>query len=268
MCLDPNYHVDNEQYTENGYNGYKVIGRCNTSIPEPVVKDLCENPDVDKSLYSIIPVTDQTFHYRNQFCAMCNDNANLANITHWDIKHECDDIQILTHANILYILKQQLCSLKFVYPIWTKGERCVPHPISTCNVTGHWPEYNEMIDLSCNSFQDTFNATYKNAFCYLCNTDKPILQDDQYCSSINTNINPVHAANPPFLALLDLGIISRTFASEELQCNILTQFKDIKMVRTSSAYPGCNHFTFLYSTTKFARFFTIYAKIVSRHILF
>ena len=37
----------------------QLISKRISPTPEPTIKDLCENPDVDKDLETMLPVTDQ-----------------------------------------------------------------------------------------------------------------------------------------------------------------------------------------------------------------
>ncbi|XP_046571892.1 uncharacterized protein LOC124280058 [Haliotis rubra] len=50
--------------------------------------------------------------------------------------------------------------------------------ISACNVTGKWPHYDEMLEQACHSYttvKEVGTQTYRNVFCYICNSDDPVL---------------------------------------------------------------------------------------------
>ena len=84
--------------------------------------------------------------------------------------------------------------------------------------------------MACKSFVDTFNGTYKNIFCFLCNTDTDMQHDTLYCVNIRQFGDSVASVNPPFLAMLDLDAVSRVLADSAIHCDIHTQFTDEKMV--------------------------------------
>ena len=67
--------------------GYQLISVCNSSSPDPTIRELCENPNVDAYLDTLFPVIDASSQlpYRNQYCAMCNEYAELDKISRWDM---------------------------------------------------------------------------------------------------------------------------------------------------------------------------------------
>lgn len=114
-------------------------------------------------------------------------------------------------------------------PAYAEAQFCI-HPsyqISSCNVTGLWPVYNESIAQACRSFIDPFNFRYQNHFCYLCNTDSP-LHPDQFDCTAKWNNRGLHKDFvPAFTALIDLEKdTDETTNDKQLNCNIETQYKD------------------------------------------
>ena len=219
--------------------GYLLIGKCNTSTPDPITQDLCENPDYDVSVTSIVPVANRKDHFRNQYCAMCNDGAVLDNLMPYETKIECEKPVALTYSKMQQIIKGDTreCNVTFKPPFFSEGWLCAPYQISTCNVTGLWQEYDESIELACESFVDTFNLTYKNMFCYLCNSNTDLLPYQMNCVNVSLDESSVSSINPPFLAILDLDSVSRELAhTKTVNCDVHTQFTDEKFV---SQIQGC-----------------------------
>ena len=229
--MDPNVYEYDESRSYNP-QGYQFISTCNASYPNPTIRSLCETPDPDTYLETLYPVTDYTFlrTYRNQFCALCDDNADLKKVVRWEINVSCNAFDAITHEQMVRIIKKRQCNITFKAPEKKKVQGCIPYTISTCNVTGQWRVYNETLETACNSFVDPYNYTYKNVFCYLCNTDDSDHVDQRHCPKIKMKLGSVSGYTPPFLAIMDLNAVSKYQTNENLQCNKATQFTDNKLV--------------------------------------
>ena len=87
-------------------SGHQLIVRCNSSTPDPRIRDLYENPDADRDLETLFPVTDYSTDYstglvyRNQYCALCNDQADFDSIRRWDIEIDCNMSVMLTYEHM------------------------------------------------------------------------------------------------------------------------------------------------------------------------
>lgn len=210
-----------------------MIARCGSSITDSYTRDLCEKPGMHGIIETLVPVKVANEHYRNKFCAFCNGVPVSAGFHAWKIEITCKDplFQEIYDRNLLAILEEKRCNIFYKlqdgerYP-----EQCRAHSytISQCNVTGLWPVYNSTVERGCHSFMDAFNNTYRNYYCYLCNTDNPLPRDEWKCKITEgqggTN-------EPPFVAILDLSVISRMkVTTEELECKDETEYKDKKLV--------------------------------------
>ena len=214
-----------------------MVTKCAYITSDKEHRDKCENSSFDHTFESIIPVTDTSSNviYRNIFCAYCSGVKNISQLKSWTFKIGCNDILQLPQKNILTKMEESECSIVFYAPKFTSLQTCtvISHTISTCNETGLWPVYNEMVDLACNAFVHPFNITYKNYFCYVCNVDTQFESDRAWC--VDWFERSVSDFTPPFSAILDLDKIRRWENDELLNCDIQRQFEDYKLVR----FIGC-----------------------------
>ena len=212
--------------------GYFLIAKCHSPDPDTVIQNLCENPDIDISAVSIIPVTDGIYHYRNQYCAMCNDDIILYEVVPYTTNIGCEKPTAFTYEKMQKTIKDESreCNVTFTSPLTSVADWCIPSLISTCNVTGLWQKYDGSIERACQSFVDPFNLTFQNMFCYLCNSDTEIQPDRADCGNKTNDGDLVTSVNPPFLAVLDLDSVSRELVKATSKCNAHTQFADEKLV--------------------------------------
>ena len=236
--MDPNVYTYDGTIL-NRLRGKQLISKCISRTPEPTIKDLCENPDVDKDLETMIPVTDLSteLHYRNQYCAICSNQTSFDRIRRWKMNTDCEDDVSFTYEKLYEIFKRRTCNVSFESPTYVPYVSCTTYEIETCNVSGHWNMYNETLEHACNSFIDPFNLTYRNVFCFLCNVDTSISVDLWQCQTLKFNdtqdIAIVTTINVPFLAMLDLSAVAMRhtfFQTVQLQCNKHAQFTDEKVV--------------------------------------
>ena len=217
--------------------GYQLISVCNSSSPNPTIRDLCENPDVDTYLDTLFPIADHSSNlvYRNQYCALCDEYADLDKISRWFMDIKCNTTVALTYERMLHIIKERQCSVTFKKPIKYAIQSCIPYTISTCNETGQWRVYNETLDTACNSFVDPFNFTFKNVFCFLCNIDNREPIDLPKCadSSRFHSLGSFSRKPPPFLAIRNFDAILTEQRSKQMQCKEHSQYRDDKLVRYS-----------------------------------
>ena len=236
--MDPNVYANDgtSKYID---SGVQLISRCISSTPNPTIKNLCENPDIDRDIETLIPVTDYStgLRYRNQYCALCSDQTSYDRIRRWDMNIDCEDDVSYTYEQLYHIFRDRTCNISFSLSDSLPVESCVPYEIGTCNVSGHWKVYNETLERACNSFIDPFNLTYKNVFCFLCNVDTSISVDLSQCRTYNytRNLKLANFANVPFLAMLDLSAVlmkQTSIHAVQLKCNKHVQFADAKVVST------------------------------------
>ena len=151
---------------------------------------------------------------------------------------ECNTTVALTYERVLRIIKERQCSVTFKEHMRYSIKSCNPYIISMCNETGQWRVYNETLDAACNSFVDPFNFTFKNVFCFLCNTDNREPIDLSNCPNfINFKAEGFVSRNPPpFLSIRNLDDILTEQRSKQMQCKEHLQYRDDKLVRYSLHY--------------------------------
>ena len=191
------------------------------------VKRLCENPEFETSLETLVPVSDQYQTYKNIYCAYCNGATKP--LENWKLNIFCTDIVSFTEENMLAVIKENRCNIFYARTQHVVVQTCrLPSfSISRCNETGLWPQFDSNIERACRSFTDPFNSTYKNYFCYVCNTNEPVPFDDWQCSLPREDL-PI--TTPPYSFSYDTDMINEAKNDKLLGCNITKQFPDLKMV--------------------------------------
>ena len=213
---------------------YWMVTKCSQQGIDQMNENLCENPGVDENIESILPVSnsDLSVHYGSKYCAFCNGQYDINTVDRWKLEILCDEVISLADPNLLAKLQAKGCNIFYRAPLGAKLRDCTPWPsyhMSTCNETGMWNSYDPLVQAACDSFVDPFNYTYKNFFCYLCNSRQRLDVDDSKCSFDDpSQINDV---SPPFFALLDIDMVKRLKDdSPKLGCDPIAQFEDHKLV--------------------------------------
>ena len=88
-CVLPQY-LANEQSDFYGEGKYCwMITRCGPDYPNDKNRDLCENPGLDGTPESLVPITDPQSHvrYRNIYCYYCNRVGIEASLIYWTLWH-------------------------------------------------------------------------------------------------------------------------------------------------------------------------------------
>ena len=220
------YHKDYYRHDD-----YWMVTKCHPNFSNTSVIQLCNNPGLDGSLESVLPVilvtTDEV--YRNKFCVLCNKIELYNNIIYWNVDIYADKFLKFPQENLLTTVRSNRENIFFTPPKFiVKPQPCYIHAytISTCNETGQWDQYDEDTELACNSFIDPYNRTYKNIFCYKCNQEKNfqnISKNAKCYEQIYENETPV------FIASVDRDTVMGDNAIEKLKCGT-EQFYDQKSV--------------------------------------
>ena len=213
-----------------GFESVWMVSKCSSIDIDEYTRALCENPEIHASLDSVVPVTDYITHYRNIFCARCNGLSD-AFALRWDLKLHCMDYFKINGNNVLQRIVANRCNIFFKRPNSARRPReCIPQSylISRCNETGLWPSYNKTIDLACGAYNGVYNATYKNIFCFLCNTNSSYdscLKDSSTCDDARSEVTE---RTPLFSTMLNMDALKMTDPGDE--CDSATHFKDEELV--------------------------------------
>ncbi|MEW8547974.1 MAG: hypothetical protein AB2693_31085, partial [Candidatus Thiodiazotropha sp.] len=214
------------------------------------IKYLCENPGAVDSVETVIPVAGDDVHYRNKYCAICNGVEAWFS---WTVELWSDVVLPISNDGFLTLVENARANLFYRPPSRYDTQPCLKqtYDISECNVTGLWSAYNESVEMACNAFVDVFNNTYKNYFCYVCNTNKPLVKEDMDCTFISDFPNVWF---PPFHAILNPALLSPP--DEKLNCKY-DEFPDEKMVSV--------FVLFYFSSMGKQRFIIIESTLIYRH---
>ena len=232
-CVNVQYRDGSEtHYTTD--DRYWIIVRCDPVTFNATNGYLCENPGIDESVDSIVPVTELSsmVHYRNKYCAYCNGIGEDEKLINWKVKVLSFKYISLPDNKLLAKVRQVHGNIIFEIPgQYIHAHKCnVPsYEITTCNSTGLWLQYDSGIDIACQSFIDPFNFTFKNYFCYLCNSAETLTPDQWMCKSWLPNEELSINIVPPFFAISDVSIVKGGQSSTSFSCGT-TQFKDEIMV--------------------------------------
>ena len=200
------------------------------------VKELCENPGLHDSLETILPFeTVDGLDYRNIFCAYCN-GVDMAKFRHWRVKIHCNQLVAVTDEDLVNSIRNKRCNIFYIPPWHKKARPCsIPqYRINQCNETGLWQVYNDTLIRACESFVDPFNYTYRNFFCYLCNSREIIPRGNWYCPA---PLQETQNSSQDYTTTLYTIDVLTQKANKETVCDLDTQFMDYKMVR-SIRYQG------------------------------
>ncbi|XP_045167712.2 uncharacterized protein LOC123530986 isoform X2 [Mercenaria mercenaria] len=165
---------------QNG-NSLWMIGKCSMAFvsdtDKAVIKRKCENGTEYLGLDTTSPVTDieSQITYRNRYCLECN-NKSIKNAVIWNGRLRCTEDEAaallnLDSDNIIgSITRTKTCNIVYERPPGTTFEVTNCNlGISKCNVTGRLAVYDPFIEAACHMFTNKIK-TYKNVFCYMCNT--------------------------------------------------------------------------------------------------
>lgn len=168
-------------------------------------------------------------HYRNKHCAHCNWVEKDTYLIHWNIQINSNQLIYFPNDNLLTIIHETRGNVFFKRPEYIDIPTCDPIPeysIGICNETGLWREYKNETKTACDSFVDPFNNTYKNYFCYLCNT---ATLDDPENWSCPRQYKVTEHKTPRFSAVLDPYAVIHPRNTANLVCKG-NQFKDLNRV--------------------------------------
>lgn len=197
---------------------YSVISTCQGDT----TFNLSRNCSLERSSEELIqtpPVTSDISRrtYKNRYCALCN---NVTDFQEWTFKLNCqratDFNYISTYTEIIQLAKDRNCDIHFsatslsIQTCPMLNEKM----IASCNVSGTWQVYDEMIELACLSGYHTsvngyigfsYRYGFKNIFCAMCNPPKfDLKMYRKTCTDTNSiyyaacKNNPIVEASFPF----------------------------------------------------------------------
>ena len=226
---------DKSRHHDTTSSAYWMNDRCKSQIQNLISVKLCKYPGMNNHFSSVVPIFYEgydDFPLRNKYCSECNyGEKEETNRNYWDLSIKCVKRIEFNHENLMHVVQENKCMVYFQPPLFTFAQPCTylsDYTISKCNVTGLWNNYGSFIEAACHSFIDSFNKTYKNYFCYLCNTDNPGLPEQWSCESARDQKDETLA--PGYYIKLSAEVIGGIENSRMLGCDPDTQFIDLKQV--------------------------------------
>ena len=166
----------------------------------------------------------------SRYCAFCNGLRPLQ-LDPWSLKfYTTGEISFTDHdEQLLKTIKEQRGNIFYIKPWFSDVEKCITpsYTISKCNETGLWSTYNRSLELACEYLIDPFNITYKNYYCYLCNTQNPDPRPSWQCRDPKDEVAGLQYSN---YLTANLAIINEMRNKESLKCDKEKQFPDYKLV--------------------------------------
>ena len=138
------------------------------------VKTDCEQPS-KRDWADVVPHFHFEISFRNIHCAQCRGYNDTRS---WPTSITCSsfDNSLQQATSLLELfnatMKSKTCRIQFTRPSVDIRSCKARHGgvIASCNITGQWQSYDERIVKACSMFSHVVDGTYKNIFCYLCNT--------------------------------------------------------------------------------------------------
>ena len=211
-----------------------MVNKCDPENSDITSRNLCETPGY--VLEAVIPVTDPVsdVHYRNKFCAYCNGIDKTLPIIEWKFKIRSGEHLSFPMENFLQFIHRTRSNFFYEPPEYLNVQKCYPPPpftIEMCNETGLWSVFDDAIEHACHSFLDPFNSTYKNYFCFLCNSPESVSTEDWICL-LGSKYAPSFSVGESFYSTtLHPELIEQS--KEHLNCGN-KQFKDEAAVSLTS----------------------------------
>ena len=158
--------------------GYRVIDYCPTTETNASLVTKCTN-EKSRDFVDLIRVSDDISRkvYQNRFCAECHHVTNR--ITELPLVAQCTEDIYTNEGNWKSFLLSNKCQLTSIN---TNLATCAVPKYTRCNQTGLWQNFDADVKWACEIFEAVFflkasqgrnehTDTYRNAYCYVCNTD-------------------------------------------------------------------------------------------------
>ena len=211
-----------------------MVSKCDPEYNDKVTITLCEKKQTE--LDSLVPVTEPltNTHYKNKYCAYCNGVLTTSYLITWKLLVYSNQYVSFSTKNIVSTTKETRGNIFFIPPDTVKVRQCTSsYTIGTCNVTGDWNVYDKDFETACDiyldPYTDPFGITYKNIFCYSCNTPTFGIgdgNDEVHCPSQEREKSKV---DPAFSAIIDPKSFDKSGNQDSLYCTS-HQFEDRKLV--------------------------------------
>ena len=171
--------------------GYHVINYCPITEKNATLVTKCTAKEA-RDFEELIWVSDDISGkiYRNKFCAECHHVTS--NVTEWPIEAKCTNDIYTRLDNLMSFFLSNKCQLTIKQPGNFTLKSCMVPKYTTCNQTGLWHKFDADVKWACQAFEAVFTArgpegrdatfeAYRNAYCYVCNTDVSVEITETLC---------------------------------------------------------------------------------------
>ena len=239
------------------FEAYHMVTFCPIDYPELPIRGKCHViRDSDDNILDLIPVTSLVtgITYVNKYCLLCNEHDTLdMNLVHaWQPRFVCKQttypghIIYTTPQSIIPVFKYKIgqsCNIQFAAPKTALTRPCQKLDISSCNQTGLWEIYDEMMEMVCetgNSLLITHTVSknqelvFKNIACVYCNMAEKKGETQLSCRYF------VSEANTAFSQSLNIDALDEDKSSKEKVESSEFYIDDtvVANLKTSRCLPG------------------------------
>ena len=143
-------------------NTCEVVNKCSSNL-NSWLTDPCSSKENMDAFSDILPVTDKTTNktYMNKKCAVCNQVPE-ATLVSWQPQLICveqDAIPTVLKTEkdfIQFANDSRYCDIAYFMPDESVYPKFCEQTITTCNVTGNWAVYDDVIANACSLYENIY----------------------------------------------------------------------------------------------------------------
>ena len=193
QCVDPTYSNDGFTW------GFKMIATCDSRFRGEKIEWDCVT-DNRNDTYASIPVMDEDgFHFKNIYCALCN-NRDIYDVIPWSITFHCSlyesssvELYLADVTQILHYTTTQ-CNPEYIPPYTVDAfdvelyRECLPHTIDETQCHSSHPAFNlcasYIAQIQANVANSYEPSVFKNPHCLMCFLNLTSLNGTEYADMI------------------------------------------------------------------------------------
>ena len=205
-CIRPQVFYEPNRYID--AQAYMMVVTCPEGFKDKLIIDKCSEGKDQVALLDMIPVTSQLsgMTYKNKYCLMCNEKLQPDHVierraeivSHGPFRDNVFFANQNTIVDMLIGKETAFSNIHFVPVVKDLTKRCKTYDITSCNQTGLWDMYNDLIETACleghilpiMSTIDGKLLTFKNIGCLHCNMRKDFSKSRLTCSYWRNQLGP------------------------------------------------------------------------------
>ena len=186
----PNMFLDSQ--------AYMMVANCPDEFEDRVTIGRCTARMGETALLDMIPVTSMLtkLSYKNKHCLACNEKIQPKHIIEWRAEIVSNGARRYLFfpnpdviVNALNGSRSTFNNIHFTPVEEDLAKRCKAYDVMTCNQTGHWDIYDELMENVClDGYQlpvinriDKQWLTFKNIGCFHCNIQRDLIGSRLSC---------------------------------------------------------------------------------------